>query len=290
MFTIVAFFLLIFVVGIIIVWFILFFKLIAYTFTFEPNQSQWPHIRRSAFGWIALITPVAIIIVMAIVGIKMVRETALQANCSANMCILSRAMMNYYAVQGCFPPAYTVDPEGRPLMSWRVLLLPYLEQQQIYNQLHLDEPWNSRHNRPILEGARLEYLFSCPLDNIGKEGVNQKSTSYVMIVGPRTISDGPHSVREEDIVDGSLYTIMLIEIADSGIFWAEPRDLKADDINFRINDPEHSGISSHHEKHVNVAYCDGSIFRLRDSTDPKLVKALSTIAGGEDGKSFELRH
>ena len=49
-----------------------------------------------------------------------------------------------------FPPAYTADKDGKPLLSWRVLILPYVEQNELYKQFHLDEPWDSEHNKPLI--------------------------------------------------------------------------------------------------------------------------------------------
>ena len=62
-------------------------------------------------------------------------------------------MNNYEAQHGCFPPAYSVDKDGRPLHSWRVLLLPYLDEEELYKQLRLDEPWDSPHNKAVFDAT-----------------------------------------------------------------------------------------------------------------------------------------
>ncbi|MHB9078993.1 MAG: DUF1559 family PulG-like putative transporter [Pirellulaceae bacterium] len=66
----------------------------------------------------------------------------------------------YQHEHGTLPPAYTVNAEGQPLHSWRVLLLPYLGQQELYGKLRLDEPWDSEHNRQFQDAA--PNIYQCP--------------------------------------------------------------------------------------------------------------------------------
>ena len=136
--------------------------------------------------------------------------------------------------------------------SWRVLILPYIEEEQLYKKLHLNEPWDSPHNRAVFDANPMPRIFGCPSQRTDYED-DTKVTNYVMIVGPGTISDGPHSVRPRQITDGEANTILFVEMADSGIHWAEPRDLKADEMSYRINDPDKPSISSHHRGGANVA-------------------------------------
>ncbi|MCL2711649.1 MAG: DUF1559 domain-containing protein [Planctomycetaceae bacterium] len=86
------------------------------------------------------------------------REAARCATCVGNMKAIGVALQNYHDHHGSFPPAYTVDAEGNPLHSWRILILPYfapgvIEQKwkDIYDQIRFDEPWDSEHNRQFNE-------------------------------------------------------------------------------------------------------------------------------------------
>jgi prepilin-type processing-associated H-X9-DG protein len=211
-----------------------------------------------------------------------VHESVRRTACFSHLKVIGLAMHNYHYKYGCFPPAYVADRNGRPMHSWRVLLLPYLEREDLYKKIRLDEPWNSPHNRQIFQTEDVR-LFHCPYAPDAKD-----DTSYMMIVGPNTISDGPHSVRLEDISrkDGTWTTIMIAEVEDSGTHWAEPRDLDFKDMSFRINDPNGRGIGSYHPGIANVVFADGSVRSIKDDIDPKLLKSLITINGKEDVSEF----
>ena len=202
--------------------------------------------------------------------------------CINNLKQIGVAMHNYHDSYGCFPPAYIPDENGKPMHSWRVLLLPFMEQEMLYQQYNFDEPWDSPTNLALTD--MIPQVYRCPGDTTGRYG----ETSYVMIVGPETISDGPTARKITDIKDGTFCTIMVVEVANSGIDWMEPRDLKAEDMTFAINDGTPEGIRSGHPKVANILLCDGTVHTVPDTTDPARIRAMSTIAGGEEvSRSFE---
>lgn len=208
-------------------------------------------------------------------------ERATRMQCPNNLKLIGLAMSKYEQAYHSLPPAFIADSNGRPLYSWRVLLLPFLEQDELYNRVKLDEPWDSPHNRSVLQDEAVAQRFHCPWADNPKD-----ETTYVMIVGPNMISDGPHSVRFADIKDGLSNTIMIAEVKNSGIHWAEPRDLDFREMSFRVNDPDGKGISSNHHGVANVGFADGSVRTIGGDFDPKLLKALITINGGEDVSWF----
>ncbi len=122
----------------------------------------------------------------------------------------------------------------------------------------------------------MPYVYRCPSDR--ERG---PLTNYVMIVGPRTLSNGPNSVRPAEITDGLSNTIAVVETYGLGIRWFEPRDLRVDEMSFRINDPEYFGIASRHPGGANVGFADVSVRFVPDSTDPRAIEAATTINGGE---------
>jgi prepilin-type processing-associated H-X9-DG protein len=201
-----------------------------------------------------------------------------KALCQDKMHQITDALLQYESDNGRFPPAYVADKDGKPLYSWRVLLLPNIGRSDLYEKFHLDEPWDSPHNRQLVDvniGA-----YSCPVDLQSNRSRITGETNYVLVVGPHALSHGPDSVRGTDINDRSK-AILLVEAADTGIHWAEPRDLNADGMSYRLNDPEYFSISSRHPKGANAAFCDGHVEFLNDSTDPEAIKTMTTIRGGD---------
>ncbi len=199
---------------------------------------------------------------------------ARRASCSNNLHNIVLALQQYELANGCFPPAYIADDQGKPMHSWRVLLLPYLEQKNLYDQYRFDEPWDGPHNSK-LHSVRLR-IYQCPSDNGA-----MTDTSYVAIVGPQTIWPGTSTVKMADIIDGTSNTIILAEVANSGVHWMEPTDLDASQMSLLINAAKGPGISSGHKNGANVAYADGSIRFLANKISPAALRAALTRNGKE---------
>ena len=162
------------------------------------------------------------------------------------------------------------DAEGQPLLSWRVLILPYLEGHGLYEQFHLDEPWDSPHNLPL--AARMPHQFRCPSDSTSKPN----ATSYVAVSGEGTFFPPHRTVSLKDVKDGRSMTIMVGEIRSSTIVWTKPEDVVFDDQFDGV-----SNFSSSHPGGAQFLLGDGSWRFIRNTTDPKIWRALATVAGGE---------
>lgn len=196
-----------------------------------------------------------------------------RAGCKNNLHRLVVALMQYEHTHGHLPPAVTRDAQGRPMHSWRVYLLPYLEQMEMYRAYRFDEPWYSPHNRRFAQ--RMPEAFRCP-DSLA--GENQ--TSYVAIVGDRAAWPADGTLKLSDIKDPAAETILLVEVADSGINWLEPRDLPFDEAATGI-DRSPRGISSNHGSSICIGLCNGQTRYLSKQTPRDILLALLTAAGGE---------
>jgi prepilin-type processing-associated H-X9-DG protein len=216
-----------------------------------------------------------ILLALMLPAVSAAREAARRSQCTNNLKQLGLAMHEYHDNYKCFPPAYIPDEDGKPMHSWRVLLLPYLEQQPLYEAYNFDEPWDSPGNLAL--AAQMPPFFRCPSD--GESG--RSETSYAMLVGPQTISDGPTANGIGDIKDGTSNTILLVEVTGSGINWLEPRDVDVEKSALAINNPAGTGIRSNHPGGVNILFCDGAAQFLSETIDPQVLKGLSTINGGE---------
>ena len=211
-------------------------------------------------------------LLLGLPAVQAAREAARQAQCNGHLKQVSLAMHTYNDAYGCFPPAYVPDENGRPKHSWRVLILPVIEQQALFRQYDFREPFDGPRNRKLASTRGLPY--DCPSDPATWSG----ETDYVMIVGPGTISDGPQSREIMDFKDGISNTIMLIEVSGLGIHWMEPRDITLDDLISRLN----SGtLRGPHPGKIQVAMCDGSTRFLTLPINPRQLRAMATIAGRE---------
>ncbi len=185
------------------------------------------------------------------------------------------AVHNYHSVYETLPPAYLVDKDGRPAHSWRVLLLPFLNHQQLYETYNFDQPWNSPDNAKLADQAHS--IFRRPEDP-----VDSPFTRFVAVVGPETVFPGAKALSFGDIGDGLTHTIGFVEITGSDIHWMEPRDLRFDQLSFRINDRSAQGarIGSPYSN-VRIAFMDGSIRTIMDDMPAATLRALLTANGGE---------
>jgi prepilin-type processing-associated H-X9-DG protein len=222
-----------------------------------------------------------ILVALMLPAVQAAREAARRITCTNSMKQITLAIHNYATKYKCFPPAYIPDKNGKPMHSWRVLILPFMEEGTLYKQYRFNEPWNSPHNRAL--ASQMPRGYACP--DVGPPGGSE--TSYAMIVGPHTISDGPTARTFAAIKDGMSNTIMVVEATDAHINWMEPRDLDAKKMRFQIGGDRNPNttkneVSSPHANGANVAFCDGSVrFLSGFDTDPKQLEAMTTIDGGE---------
>jgi hypothetical protein len=199
------------------------------------------------------------------------REAAMRAQGMNNMKQLGLALHMYASAYKHFPPAAICDKDGKPLLSWRVAILPFLEQKPLYDQFHLDEPWDSEHNKALI--AKIPAVLRDP-----HEDVTSSNSSYFMPTGPGTIGEKPKGTQLKEITDGTSRTIMLID-AKRDIPWTKPEDIDIDPDPMKPL-PKFGGHLP--EGLFGVAFADGSVHAFSQGVlDANMLRALFTIAGGE---------
>ena len=226
----------------------------------------------------ALIGLAGLLFGATVASLRWANRLTLQYGCDGRLGAIALALHQYHQDFGCFPPAFLADSRGRPMHSWRILVLASADYpaRSIYESYRFDEPWNSPTNSRLAVG--MAEFYQCPCD---QDRPGSIFTNYVAIVGPGTIFQGDQPVALSDIHDGASDTLMVVEIADSNISWMEPRDLDVRRMSFLPNDPSHPSISSRDPGGPGAVLADGARIRLDKHFTSRLIKAMSTINGGE---------
>jgi hypothetical protein len=199
------------------------------------------------------------------------RSAAGRTQSSNNLKHLALAWHNYLDVNTGTCPDAIKSKDGKPLLSWRVAILPYLEQNDLYKQFKLDEPWDSEHNKKLIE--KMPAVYRSPAQMVG-----DGKTTYLV---PTGMADKAHigllGIRfPKDVPDGTSNTIMIVEANDdAAVVWTKPDDLAVD-----VKDPL-KGLIGHYEQGFLAAFADGSVTLISRAVDPKNLVGLFTRDGGE---------
>ena len=212
--------------------------------------------------------------------------------CRNNLKQLASALLDYERAHGSFPPAYTVDNNGKPLTSWRMQIFPELDLAWIYKAYDLTKPWDAPQNKAI--SANRLTCFLCPSDFKASESRIAQS-SYFAVVGLNAAWPGDKPRKLADLRNDAPHTVLLVEMADSDIAWAEPEDVSVDQLEASYSKPKAYRLSSGHRPSenffytyerfsgVNVALADGSVYFLRtDNLSLKRLRQILEIGGFTD--------
>jgi len=201
-----------------------------------------------------------------------VEASSRRANSINNLKQLMLAMHNYHDTAKAFPAAAISAKDGKKLLSWRVALLPYLGEPELYNQFHLDEPWDSDHNKKLI--TKMPAVYGSM--NASRDQRSKGMTTYVGLVADKTLfgSDEPVAIRK--ITDGTSNTIALVDAnSDKAVIWTEPVDLQVD-----LQQPV-KGLQGQNDNRFIVGMCDGSVRMVPDTIAVQVLQALFQINDGE---------
>ncbi len=188
------------------------------------------------------------------------------------------AMHNHHDTYKTFPPRDEVrDAEGKSGLSWRVHLLPFLNERQLYAEFALDQPWDSPHNKPLIE--KMPKVYASPwLD------ITPGHTTFLALVGEDTIFGGPQAIKFQNITDGTSNTATFVEVKPSlSVPWTAPRD-------YAFN-PEHpgEGLRVGPDGRFLAAVADGSVDMFRGNAATELLLQLFRKSDGKPLNRSELR-
>jgi prepilin-type processing-associated H-X9-DG protein len=215
--------------------------------------------------------------------------------CAENFKQIGHALHEYHDSQGSFPKAAITDKEGKPGLSWRVAILPYLGQENLYRKFKLDEPWDSPHNQRLLES--MPAVFACPSTSRREPSL----TTYRAFSGNGAFLEPPYDARLAKVwwvdpdgtkhyqpepthglsiaafLDGTAITLMVVE-AKEAVPWTKPEELPFD--------PARApgslfGAGSPHRGGFNTVFVDGAVRFIKMRIDPKVFRSMITRNGGE---------
>jgi type II secretory pathway pseudopilin PulG len=195
---------------------------------------------------------------------------ARSSQCKNNLKQIALALHNYVDSYGALPPAYTVDAQGRPLHSWRTLILPYLDQAALFGTIDLSKPWDDPVNAKAYETEIATYR--CPSATFEK-----RHTSYMAVVGSNACFQPTARRKLSEITDDHSQTWMVIEADPKlAVHWMSPLD--ADDT-VLFNFGPKSKMS--HAPGTHVLLVDGSIRVVPGEMSEAERRALISIAGND---------
>jgi prepilin-type processing-associated H-X9-DG protein len=212
----------------------------------------------------------AVLVALLLPAVQSAREAARRAQCTNNLKRIGLALHNCHDANNAFPRPTITDKQGKPLLSWRVAILPYLDQNGLYGRFKLDEPWNSPHNQALLKEMPLTY--ACP----SRARVEPFTTNYQVFTGNGALFESGRDVSIADITDGTSSTLMVVE-ADKDVPWTKPDDLAFDP----GPTSSLSGAGSSHPLGFNGLLADGSVRFFKSTIRPSLIRSMITRAGGE---------
>jgi prepilin-type processing-associated H-X9-DG protein len=240
-------------------------------FVDQPSKPKKKAGRR--FRLIELLTVLAIIAILVALLLPAVgtaRPAALRAQCTNNLKQIALALYNYDSTYKALPPAYTVDSEGKPLHSWRTLILPYLDEQPLYASIDLSKSWNDPANAKAYKAAIS--VFRCPGADCPKN-----VTTYLAIVGPERCFRPAKPRHLSEITDDHGETLMVIDVdSQHAVHWMGPVD--ADETVVMAFGPS---SKLNHPGRLNAAYVDASVQFLKSGTPAAEHRALISIAGND---------
>ncbi len=215
---------------------------------------------------------ITVVIALLLPGMRRSSGPAVRrAQCVNNLKQIALALHNYEQAHKAFPPLYSVDASGKPLHSWRTLILPYLEQEPLYRTIDLSKPWTDPANAKALETALP--VFRCPAA-VGE----QNTTTYLAIVAPNGCLIPREPRRLAEITDPHGSTLMVIEAGEEyAVPWMAPLD--ADESLVMSLGPT---TKLHHAGGTNACFVNGGVMFLKASTRAEVRRALMSISGNDN--------
>jgi tetratricopeptide (TPR) repeat protein len=179
-----------------------------------------------------------------------------------NLKWIGLAIQEYFYEYNQFPAQASYDQQGKPLLSWRVHILPFLDEEKLYKEFKLDEPWDSEHNKKLI--SRMPEKYKNPI-------IHKKSfqTNYLVPVGNGTLFEIKKEARDLDIKNKTSNVAMVVEVnIDHSVIWTKPKDFSYD--------PEKplKGLGGLKDGKFHVLFAVGNVRTIHKKVDKELLKSV----------------
>lgn len=217
------------------------------------------------------------------------RAASRRTQCKNNLHQLGLALHKFAEKQDSLPAPISNEDESP--RSWRVELLPWIDEQPLREQYRDDAAWDSEANAPV--ARTVVPMLQCPADPTKHDDVLRAYTAYAALSGPESVfSESGRRGFPKSVIDDASHTLMLVEACGQRIVWTEPRDCDTSQLPIGINlDGDAPGrsagvASSFHPDGFHATLADGSVRFFNQTIDPAVLKAMTTYNGGEQVPEF----
>ena len=237
-----------------------------------PNSNA-AVIGRYGLTFLGVLIALGLLVALLLPAMRPSRESVRRAQCTNNLKQIALGLLKCEEQYGVLPPAHTVDADGRPLHSWRTLILPFIDQPRLYDYIDLTKPWDDPANKVASETVLASYM--CPT-TFGTSG----HTTYLAVLTSGGCFQATEGRKLSDITDPHDSTIMLIEVdAEHSVPWMCPADA---DLDLVLGLTKSESLA--HNGRYNVATVNGRVFSVETSVDANKLRAMISIAGGDDAE------
>lgn len=209
-------------------------------------------------------------------GFKSMKRQRDLVGCRNNIQKIALALQAYCDTHGTYPPPVVSDSAGKPLYSWRVLLLPFLGYKELAADFNYSEPWDSPQNMSVVN--RMPAVFASPAS---PDARGMGESTYMLITGNGTLFPPTGPLSNKDVTDPSDQTLLVVEGRNSGQAWTQPGDIDVAKLKFQINAAGRDTVGGNHQGGAVVATVDGGSAILPERLAGSTFRAMITPAGGE---------
>ena len=207
-------------------------------------------------------------------AIGQARKASLRAQSITNLKRIALAMLNYESAHGHYPPSVLYDKKTGTPYSWRVAILPYMEQNEIFKRYRFNEPWDSEHNKQVLEYR--------PIPLLSPTDPTSTNAAYFGLVSPETLFTGKDGTKNRAITDGTSNTLLVVE-AKQDIPWTKPEDIPY------AHDGPLPKLGGFFPGGFHAAFADGYVRFLSAKLKPETLRHLIEKADGHVVNRAELK-